>query len=257
MASAGFSAPVRYWLAISGLTPKSSSDGRTSQFAEAPDEYGDTAQVDAYGEVIAPSTEYAVTGEITNSANLITLGNIMDFTMGQATIKLMPTTVVVNTQAGQPPTVTISGVQVESGATVKRSYAVKVSLSPRSKAQDVAGAFTASNKFTSITTTFSIDPHVQTVGGVPVASDCSHGRVEVQATMTDGDNTGTIEIASGSGFVLSAAEAVSNPDAGYVTRTATAWKALAGTTHTGQSASLQSVAPPDGGDGNGNGDSDR
>ena len=39
----GFSAPVNYWGTIDGLTPKSSSDGKTSSVAEAPNEYGDTA----------------------------------------------------------------------------------------------------------------------------------------------------------------------------------------------------------------------
>ena len=36
MANNGFSAPVNYWGSIDGLTPKSSSDGKTSSLAEAP-----------------------------------------------------------------------------------------------------------------------------------------------------------------------------------------------------------------------------
>ena len=227
MANAGFSAPVNYWGSIDGLTPKSSSDGKSSSVAEAPNEYGDTAAHDVYGEVLAPSTEYAVTDEVDLSD--IELGSIHTIGTGAAAKKLMLTQVQINTQAGNPPTVTISGVEVENGATAKRTYALSGTLTPRSKAQDVCGAFTASANFTQIQTTAQVDPHVQTVGGVPVASDASHGRIEVQATMTDGAGTGTITAASGGGFTVTAAPAETDPDANYITRAATATKYLTGT----------------------------
>jgi len=227
MANAGFSAPVNYWGNIDGLTPKSSSDGKSSSVAEAPNEYGDTAAHDVYGEVLAPSTEYAVTDEVDLSD--IELGSIHTIGTGAAMKYLMLTTVAITTQAGNPPTVTISGVEVENGATAKRTYALSGTLTPRSKAQDVCGAFTASANFTQIQTTAQVDPHVQTVGGVPVASDASHGRIEVQATMTDGAGTGTITAASGGGFTVTAAPAETDPDANYITRAATATKFLTGT----------------------------
>ena len=227
MANAGFSAPVNYWGTINGLTPKSSSDGKSSSVAEAPNEYGDTVAHDVYGEVLAPSTEYAVTGDVDLSD--IVLGSIHSYTIGSGgsaiTKKIMLTQVAISTQAGNPPTVTISGVEVESGATAKRTYA----LTPRSKAQDVCGAFTASANFTQINTTASVDPHVQTVGGTPVASDASHGRIEVQATLTDPTGNGTITAASAGGFTVTASPAETDPDANYITRAATATKYLAGT----------------------------
>lgn len=225
MANKGFSAPVNYWGDIPGLTPKSSNDGKSSSVAEAPNEYGDTIAHDVYGEVIAPSTEYAVTGEIKNNTVLITLGDVMPH--GEK--KIMPTTVTVNTQAGNPPTVSISGVEVEQSATPKRKYEVKINLTPRSKAQDIVGAFDASEKFTQINTTIAVDPHVQTVAGVPVASDASHGRIEVQATMTDGDGTGAITASNDGGFTVTAVPAETDPDANYQTKAATATKFLTGT----------------------------
>ena len=227
MANAGFSAPVNYWGSIDGLTPKSSNDGKNSSVAEAPDEYGDTAAHDEYGEVLAPSTEYAVTGEVDLSD--IELGSIHTVGTGAAAKKLMLTTVVINTQAGTPPTVSISGVEVESTATAKRTYALTGTLKPRSKAQDVCGAFTASTNFTQISTTAQVDPHVDTVKGVPVNSDASHGRIEVQATMTDPTGSGTITAAANGGFTVTASPAETNPDANYITRAATATKYLAGT----------------------------
>ena len=227
MANAGFSAPVNYWGTIDGLTPKSSSDGKSSSVAEAPNEYGDTAAHDVYGEVLNPQTEYAVTGEVDLSD--IVLGSVHTIGTGTAAKKLMLTQVAISTQAGNPPTVTISGVEVEATATAKRTYALTGTLTPRSKAQDVCGAFTASANFTQINTTASVDPHVQTVGGVPVASDASHGRIEVQATMTDGAGNGTITAASAGGFTVTASPAETDPDANYITRAATATKYLTGT----------------------------
>lgn len=225
MANAGFSAAKEHFGTIAGLKAKSSSDGKTSSLAECPNEYGDTAASDVYGEVIAPSVEYAVTAAISKSNVLVTLGQI--FTVN--TKKVMLTTCSVTTSANNPPTVTLSGVEVESGATAKRTYPVKIDLLPRSKAQDVAGAFTASSKFTQITTTFSVDPHVQTVKGVPVASDASHGKVEVQATLTDDTGSTNITASSSGGFEVTAAPAESDPDANYVTKTATATKFMIGT----------------------------
>ena len=227
MSNAGFSAPVNYWGTINGLTPKSSGDGKTSSVAEAPNEYGDTAAHDVYGEVLAPSTEYAVTGAVDLSQ--IVLGSIHTYGVGGSTKKLMLTTVAISTQAGNPPTVTINGVEVESGATAKRTYALTGTLTPRSKAQDVCGAFTASANFTQINTNAAVDPHVQTVGGVPVASDASHGRIEVQATMTDPTGDGAITAASAGGFTVTASPAETDPDANYITRAATATKYLIGT----------------------------
>ena len=221
----GFSAGEDYFGPITGLHAKNSNDGKTSQLAECPDEYGDTAAHDVYGEVIAPSVDYVVTGKITKSTTLVTLGAIV--TVGAK--KVMLVACVVTTSANTPPTVTISGVEVEPGATAKRTYDVKIDLSPRSKAQDVAGAFTASSKFTSITTTFSVDPHVQTVAGAPVASDASHGKCEVTVTMSDGDGTGEITASSTGGFTVSAVPAESAQDATYISRTATATKFLTGT----------------------------
>jgi hypothetical protein len=227
MANNGFSAPVNYWGSISGLTPKSSSDGKTSQTAEALNSYGDVVAHDEYGEVLAPSTEYAVTGTVDLSG--ITLGSIHTYGTGTAAKNLMLTTLTITTQAGSPPTVTISGVEVESGATAARTYALTGTLTPRSKAQDVCGALTASDNYTSITTTASVNSQIATVTGTPVASDAANGRIEVNVTVTDPTGAATITAATAGGFTITTAESTSNPDADYVTHTATATKYLTGT----------------------------
>lgn len=225
MNNAGFSAPVNYWGAIAGLTPKTSKDGKTNQVAEAPNEYGDTIAHDTFGEVIAPEVVYSVTG---NVVALPALGSVFTYGTGADAKKLMLTKVAIDTTANQPPSVAISGVQVEATATAKRTYTIPVALTPRSKAQDVAGAFTASQKFTTINTTYEVDPHVETVGGVPVASDASHGRISVQATVTDGDGTETVTASQTGGFTVTASPAEDRPDSGYRTIAATATKYLIG-----------------------------
>lgn len=221
----GFSAAEDYYSPNAALVAKSSNDGKTSSVAECPDEYGDTSAHDVFGELLNPSVEYAVKAAITKTTTLCTLGSIHTVN-GK---KIMLTTCAITTSANNPPIVTLSGVEVEADATAKRTYPVKIDLSPRSKAQDVAGALIASSKFTQINTTFSVDPHVQTVSGTPVASDASHGKIEVAVTMTDGDGTGTITAATAGGFTVTAAPAESDPDANYITRTATATKFLTGT----------------------------
>ena len=221
--NAGFSAPVNYWGTIDGLTAKSSSDGKNSNEAEAQNQFGDTLAHDEYGETLAPSVEYAVTDEVDLSD--IVLGKVYTFGTSNAK-KLMLTQCQVNTQAANPPTVTLSGVEVESSATDKRLYELEGTITPRSRAQDVAGAFANDEKITAVNTTYSVDPHVQTVKGTPVASDASHGKVEAQATMTDGTGSGTLS--AGTGFTITASAAESDPDAGYRTLTATATKYMTG-----------------------------
>lgn len=221
MANAGFSAAEEIFGEIDGLKAKESSDGASSAVAEARDEYGDTVAHDVHSKVLAPSVTYAVVGNVNA---LPALGSIHDW-KGK---KIMLTQAVVTTQAGQPPTVALSGNECEETATAKRTYAITIALVPRCKAQDVAGALTPSTKFTAITTTYAVDFVNQTVAGVVVASCATHGRTEVNATMTDGDGDGSITAKAQSGFEITAQESETAPDADYIQRTATLTKYMQG-----------------------------
>ena len=226
--NAGFSAATNYWGSITGLTPKSSQDGATSSLAEAPDSNGDTAYFDVYGEVIAPQTEYAVTGEVDMSD--IVLGSVHTVGSGNDAKKVRLTTVAINTSAGAVPSVTISGEEVEATATAGITYALSGTLTPRCKAQDVFGALAANDAYTQINSTASIDSHPATVAGLPVASCYCHGKIEVNVTLTDGAGTEHIEAATGGDFAITTAESTSAPDAAYITRTATLTAFLTGET---------------------------
>lgn len=222
MANAGFSAAEEIFGAITGLQAKESSDGMTGSVAEAQNQDGDTIAHDEYAQVMAPSVTYAVNGAVTS---LPALGSIHTYKQN----KIVVTSVVVSTQAGQPPTVTITGNQVHDSATEKRTYAITVNLQPRCKAQDVAGALTADEKFTQINTTYSADFVNATVGGEIVSACVTHGKIEVAATMTDGDGDGTITADSSGGFTITSPVAKNCPDEGYIELSATATKFLIGT----------------------------
>ncbi len=224
MANAGFSAKRNFWGLTTGLAVKSSNDGASSSVAEAVDEYGDATNRDVYGQVFSPSVEYLVTGTVDLSA--ISLGAVVTFGTGANAKSLMITQVVVKTAAGEIPTITVSGVQVESAATSRRTYALSGTVLAKARAQDVASAFANATPLREVTTTFSVDPHVQTVAGVPVFSDASHGVVEVSASMSD--PSGEFAFAARSGWQLTAVQAENDPDADYQSKTATATMSLAG-----------------------------
>jgi len=218
MANAGFSAPVNYWGSITGLTPKSSQDGATSQLAVAMNSKGDVAASDVYGDRIAPSTDFVVTGEVDLSD--IELGSVS--TSGGKSVML--TQVVVNTQAGQMPTVTLSGISVETSATAQRTVALSGTLLPRSRAQDVADGFGSSDSLTQCNTTFKLEPALAEVKGDVKASDAYDARIEVNGTWTD--PTGALAPTAGTNFTITAIAASSNPDSDYRSVTATATKFL-------------------------------
>ena len=217
MANAGFSAPLSgKFPSVAGLKAKESEAGVASSLATAVNNVGDVVASDVYGETENPSCTFVVETDADLSA----------ISLGSVTGGIMLTQVVVTTQAGEHPTVQMSGVKIEEGGSAQRTYPLSGTVKARSKAQDIAGAFSASEKMTSCTTTFSVQPHMATVKGVPVASDCSDGRCEVNATLTDPDGSATLE-PTGS-FVVSSAATSTQPDSDYVSVTCTAVKFLTG-----------------------------
>lgn len=218
MANAGFSAPISgKFPVVAGLKAKESESGDASSLATAANNVGDVVASDVYGETSSPSCTFVVEDAVDLSGILL----------GSVTGGIMLTQVVVNTSAGEHPTVQMSGVQVEEGGGAQRTYALSGTVLPRSKAQDIAGAFTSDEMMSSCTTTFRVEPHLATVKGSPVASDCSDGRCEVAANITDPNGSGSLEPAGE--FVWSSKGTASQPDSDYVSITGTAVKFLEGT----------------------------
>lgn len=225
----GFSAPVNYWGTIVGLTPKSSNRPGTQMVVTAQDAMNDVIAFDRFGGVLNPVVEYAVTAAFANANNVLALGKVFTYENGGVSTKIMMTEVAVRTSAGNPPTVTISGVQVEPEASTKRTYPITLNLSPRSKAQDVAGAFTLSGNvyFQSVDTVYAVDPIVQTRHGWPVVHDLANGRVDVNATFVQPAGGGTWGKSDGFDVFMTGDE--NRQDAEYVTRNISSIKYLTGT----------------------------
>ena len=253
MASAGFSAPVNFFYlnatVSAALSPVTSNENKTCSLAESANSFGDTTNCDSFGEVMAPSVDYIVIGELDLSN--FSLGYIVNVpAVGK---HFMIVGLTITTQAGQPPRVTVTGVEVEDTAVNLHLCNLSGTLLPRSKAQDICAAFAATNYLTQVTTTFSIDPHIATKAGAPKFSDASHARVEVSVTMTK-PTSGVASLALGSnGFALSSPITSSNPDGDYITQTATAVKFLACTEPGDRSVNTLTSAPPSSGDGEGEG----
>lgn len=217
MANAGFSAPISgKFPSVAGLTAKESEAGEASSLATAVNSYGDVVASDVYGETANPSCTFVVKTD----------ADLSGISLGSVTGGIMLTQVVVTTQAGEHPTVQMSGVKIEEDGAAQRTYSLSGTVKARSKAQDIAGAFGASDNLTSCTTTFSVQPHMATIKGVPVASDCSDGRCEVSATLTDPSGSATLTPTGD--FVVSSAATSTQPDSDYASVTCTAVKFLTG-----------------------------
>lgn len=128
----------------------------------------------------------------------------------------------IQTSAGAAPKVTLSGEQLQAGATVTSTIAVgAITLSPRHKAQILAGAFTLAGTGCHLTDC-SLDVKANltraTKDGVTLAHDVSGATITVSGTVVQTGATAPT-IAAVSGWTLNTPAAQANPDAGYTTWT--------------------------------------
>lgn len=216
MAHAGFSAPID-WFSMAGSTMAitGSSDGRSNQVAEAVDAQGDVTARDIYGDKVAPSAEYILKSALTA---LTALGSISSVTFGSATKKVMVTSITVTTNTGAIPTISASGVEVESGASTGRTYSCgTIALACRAKAQDILSAITATNAdLNSASFTFSINPVIgETAASGVVASDCNKGSVVAQYSYVQTGSTDAT-FSGASGYDVTAAPTATRNDGAYI-----------------------------------------
>lgn len=119
-----------------------------------------------------PSCVYAITKQGTIT---IALGKVY----GNG---FMIHTVVLRTQSGQPPTLTVVGVENE-GEDAIQQYAISITVLPRSKAQDPLAALVVPSDASLIecVTTWTAVPVLVVDCNEIVASDIQHGIVNVEA----------------------------------------------------------------------------
>jgi len=226
MANAGCSEPVEYFgqgtSTVIGI--KSSTEGRDFAVKQtATDERGDIVARDLAGERISPSGVY----------NVIAAG---DLSLVLGSVTTVDTDVVVllgcdiSTSAASAPEVTLSGESIQIGGTASSTVTLPaITLSPRHKAQILAGAFTLDGAGCNLTScSLSVRANITraTVSGDTVTHDVSGAEIVVSGTVQQtGATAPTIE--AGAGWELTTPQSRANPDEGYIEWTFEATKAAA------------------------------
>lgn len=226
MANAGFSAPVEYFgqgaSTVIGL--KSSTENRDYAVKQtATDERGDIVARDLAGERISPSGVY----------NVIAAG---DLSLVLGSVNTVDTDVVVllgcdiSTSAASAPEVTLSGESIQTGGTASSTVTLPaITLSPRHKAQILAGAFTYTGTGCNLTScSLSVRANITraTVSGDTVTHDVSGAEIVVSGTVQQiGATKPTIEAVEG--WELTKPKSKENPNEGYIEWTFEATKAAA------------------------------
>jgi hypothetical protein len=227
MANAGFSAPVEYFgqgsSKVIGL--KSSTENRDYAVKQtATDERGDIVARDLAGERISPSAVYNV--KAAGDLSLV-LGSVN--TVDADVVVLLGCD--ISTSAASAPEVTLSGESIQTGGTASSTVTLPViALSPRHKAQILAGAFTltgAGCDLTACSLSARANLTRATVEGETVAHDVSGCEMVVTCTIIQtGAAAPTIE--AGAGWTLTTPKSKANPDEGYIEWTFECSKAVAG-----------------------------
>ena len=228
MANAGFSAPVEYFgqgsSAVIGL--KSSTENRDYAVkVTATDARGDIVVRDLAGERISPSAVYNVKagGDL-----YLVLGSVNK--VGTDVVVLLGCD--ISTSAASAPEVTLSGESIQTGGTASSTVELPaIALSPRHKAQILAGAFTLTGTDCNLTScSLSARANITraTKSGDTVAHDVSGTEIVVSGTVQQTGATAPT-IAAGAGWELTTPKSKANPDEGYIEWTFEATKAAAST----------------------------
>jgi len=226
MANNGFNAATDIFSLGSKWKVQTSNTNASGSVAKCPNSKGDTTHRDAYAQRIAPSAEYVCIDDVDELPDLGTIVTI-------ETKKVMITQIVVKTAKGAAPTASVSGVQVEDGATAKRTYSCgTIALSARHQAQDILGLHgsTTPDTLTESTFTFSITPSLAEPQGTIYNSDCSDGEMVAQFTHTSGTGAAiTAPSVSGTTKVVSDPVSKTSPENDYVTMSYSVTDSLTGT----------------------------
>lgn len=225
MANNGFNAATDIFSMGAEWKVKSSGTNASGSVAECPNSVGDTTHRDAYGQRIAPTAEYTCVDDVDELPDLGTILTI-------EAKKVMISQIVIKTAKGSAPTASVSGVQVEDGATTGRTYSCgEIALSARHKAQDILGLLgeNTPDTLTESTFTFSITPSLADPKGTVEASDCADGKVVAQFTHTSGTGAAiSAPAVSGTTRVVSDPVSKTSPENDYVTVTYSVTDSLVG-----------------------------
>ena len=229
MTNAGFSAPVEYFgqgtSTVIGL--KSSTENRDYAVkVTATDERGDIMARDLAGERISPSAVYNV--KAAGDLSLV-LGSVN-------TVETMAVVLLgceISTSAASAPEVTLSGESIQADGKASSTVELPaITLSPRHKAQILAGAFTLAGAgcyLTSCSLSARANITRATKSGDTVAHDVSGAEIVVSGTVQQTGATAPT-IAAAEGWELTTPQSKANPDEGYIEWTFEATKAALAST---------------------------
>ena len=226
MSNAGFNAATDIFSMGADWGVRSANENRSGSTAECPNSLGDITHRDQYADRVAPSAEYVLEADVDELPDLgtvVTIGNN----------KVAINSITVKTSKGAAPTASVSGVQVSSDATTKRTYSCgEIALSARHRAQDILGLLGSSTPttLTEATFTFTCDITLADPKGSIANFDVSNGKVVASYTHTTGDGT-TVSAPSvtGNTKVVSAPVSKDSPENDYTTTTYAVTDSLTGT----------------------------
>ena len=229
MVNAGFSAPVEYFgqELSTVIDLKSSTENRDYAVkVTATDARGDIVARDLAGERISPSAVYNV--KAAGDLSLV-LGSVN-------TVETMAVVLLgceISTSAASAPEVTLSGESIQADGKASSTVELPaITLSPRHKAQILAGAFTlagAGCNLTSCSLSARANITRATKSGDTVAHDVSGAEIVVSGTVQQTGATAPT-ITAAEGWELTTPQSKANPDEGYIEWTFEATKAALAST---------------------------
>ena len=204
----------------------SSDEGKSCSTAQARDEKGDVIDETIYGVTETPTCEYAIKGTVTLSG--VSLGEIVTNVGSSYTI----TSISINTAAGSPPSISVSGEKVPAGSNTDCKYDVpSTSIIPCHHAQVLFGCC-ASDSFGTgchlISASYTIECTLTkaTKDGDILTFDVTDGKITANLTIQAVGSTAPT-VTEGINWQITSPLTQSNPDSDYPTYTCALTKNLA------------------------------
>ncbi len=176
-----------FGLASSGFEVASTGENRSIGTAEAQGEDGFTVAVESFGERIAPTCEYVCTSDATLAG--VVLGSVRS--VEGKTVALA--NVSITTRAGQAPTMTASGQQIEDSGSAHCTCTLSdISVSGLFHAQNFGLFSVSGGQLTDSTLNAEGTVGTAEVDGVIKASDLVGGKLTVSGTIVGVTDAGAI-----------------------------------------------------------------
>lgn len=204
-----------------------SDDGRTNEYATATGQDGSYVAGYAYGEKLSPSNEYAMKAvTLTKVSGDIAIGQINTVTDGEDVRSICLGQFDINTAAGEAPTYSASGEEVEENASNACQYSLPAfTVTKKHHAQVLFGAFNSTGygegvhlKSASYSASGSITKGEKE--GKCLTHDIIEGQIECAVEFVSVNGVKPT-LSAGTGWEISQCLACSNPDADWPTWTAT------------------------------------